>query len=935
MKESRLMTKRKHFSLFALFVVNGGICSSISVGQDPVDFSKQFKDSVTRFRDSKPKVDGNPSITERVRKTTWRLMTGELAAIKSNGLSSTSFDALKTGLDELDTIFNDLEKSPDTERELAQNIQLAMRLDAMNARRTEMEATKNISRTEELARLSQLREINRSYRDLLQQLLASQTQLMAGQIEEGVKNGKEATQNLAKIDQIASIRRDFYLFDDEPSIDGSTKDFQLIQKVALPYSNQVRQHHQALLSLATLRSATREATPSREALEFALEQANAALSDLKQPNLIALYARGLIYLELGKLIKQKELFSDEAENLAKPFFDKSQDSLKQSKAGLPANLKLNSMLAEIDSRLEEASGPKAFLSQSLSSETQGNSKEAIRVVFQGLLRHRDKNLALQWIDLNWRFGEMDYSQALNELTLLENSKLSSDIDPAFLNLRARIKVLQVWRQLSTFPIGNGVEGKQGELIKILNEAKKDLAKSADQNEAQPNLKWHKESLVALTNASLILLEPDKNLDVAKASLARIPVIVNELEALMPNASVVDRNRLNESIHYSRMAEGYLALRILPEYQDRSRAAFAAAADAASRIPGGTSSLQINGGAFLRALLSRPDSTTGSRIAQEERQLRGSLQQMLPALISVQLAEPNMVAASLTKSFGNMRISEPAWDPRKQLDPTDVIGARNSVLSDTRSVTALALISAQQPKLALKQFLAEWLPDADTDQFSKIDWNVIWQKAKLISDPLSLMAFGRTIEECAVNNVKEQDPLRQVLLSHSLASYEQADKMVKETTIWRERWPYLEGLISDSRARLLNEDYSIQKAENLRKQMQLTEARKILQDARERHLKSVPIREKLILTLLDESQMNTQQSIELQSKALNQLVDARKNGLQLSVGALLQLAELQEQSGKTQEAVVVYNEVFKKAEKDSADHIRARSRMAVLLARSAD
>ena len=126
--------------------------------------------------------------------------------------------------------------------------------------------------------------------------------------------------------------------------------------------------------------------------------------------------------------------------------------------------------------------------------------------------------------------------------------------------------------------------------------------------------------------------------------------------------------------------------------------------------------------------------------------------------------------------------EPAWDPRKQLDPTDVIGARNSVLSDTRSVTALALISAQQPKLALKQFLAEWLPDADTDQFSKIDWNVIWQKAKLISDPLSLMAFGRTIEECAVTDVKEQDPLRQVLLSQSLASYEQADKMVKETNI---------------------------------------------------------------------------------------------------------------------------------------------------------
>lgn len=934
MKEQRVMSIRKHLSLFALLVVNSGNYLSISVGQEQVDFTKQFKDSVIRFRDSKSKDVDNPTISERARKTTWRLLVGEIAAIKTNGLSSTSFDALTTGLGELDTIFLDLEKSPDTKRELSQNIQLTMRLDAMNARRTEIEATKNISRKEELARLSQLREINRSYRDLLQQLLASQTQLIAGQIEEGVKNGTDATQSLSKIDQISLMRRDFYLFDDEPAIEGSDKDFQLIQKVALPYSNQVRQHHQALLSLAILRSATREIIPSHETLEFALDQANLALSDVKQPNLLASYARGLINLELGKLIKRKDIFGAEADNLAKPLFDKSLEDLRQAKAIIPINLNLNSMVTEIETKLEEAIGSKAFLSRSLSFEAQGNSKEAIQVIFQGLLRHRDKNLALQWIELNWRFGEKTYRQTLDELSKLDKSKLSSDIDSDFLSLRARIKVLEVWRQLSIFPNEIEVEANKIQLIQILNEAKNDLAKSTDQIKDQPNLKWHNESLIALSEASLILLEPNKNLDTAKASLARIPIIINELETLIPKASLIDRNRLNESIHYSRMAEGYLAIRLLPEYQDRSRAAFAAAADAVSRIPSGSSNLQINGGAFLRALLSRPDST-GFRIAQEERQLRGSLQQMLPALISVQVAEPKMVAASLTKSFGNMRISEPAWDPRKQLDPTDVIGARNSVLSDTRSVTVLALLSAKQPKLALKQFLSEWLPDADTDQISKIDWKFIWEKVNLVSDPLSLMTIGQTLEECAVNEFKEEDPLRQELLTQSLRSYEKADKMIKETTIWKERWPYLEGMISESRARLLNEDYLIQKAGDLRKQMKLTEARMILEDARKRHLKSVPIREELILTLLDESQMSSNQSSELQSKALNQLLEVRKSGLELSIGALLRLAELQELSGNTQEAVVVYNEIIKKAAKDSKDQIRARSRIAVIFALSAE
>lgn len=930
------MLCREYRTRCALFLTMSLAQPCITHGQEKLDYSKQLRDSVARLRTSKSKTEGDRQITDRVRETTWRLMAGELAAIKSNGLHSGSYDALNAGLDELDQILKDLENSPDAERQLTQNIQLTMRLDAMNARRAEIEAAKNISRKEELERLSQIRAINRSYRDLLQQLLSSQTQLIAGQIDEGVKSGNDASQNLTKIEEIASKRRDFYLFEDEPLIEGENKDLQLVQSTSAPYSNQVLSHHHALLSLATFRSAMRENPPRREALEIALGQADAALSDPAQPNLLALYARGLINLELGKLLKRNAIFSMESENAAKPFFEQSDQSLKQAKTIIPMNVKLDALAKEIDTLLEEASGPIAFINRSIAMEEQGNSTEAIRVLHQGLMRHRDKQLALQWIDLNWRYGRMKYEEIEKELSSIEESKLISSTDSDLLNLEARIKVLYAWNLISAFPDAGGVDAKRTELVKLLGDARKKQSdiRDRDENTNSDVLKWHNEALVVLADASLMLLEPDKNVDAAKSSLARIPVIVTELESLLKNATTVNRMRLNESIYYARMAEGYLAARLLPEYQDRSRTAFAAATDAAARIPGGSSGLQLNGGALLRALLSRSDSN-GERLAQEERQLRGSLQQMMPALISVQMAEPQLVAASLTKSFGYVRLNEPAWDPRKQLDPADVIGARNSVISDARAVTVLSLLSAKQPKLALKQFLVEWQPGVDAEDPEKINWTSVKQKATLVSDPLTMLALGKTVEEYAVVEIKNNNPAKQDLLSFSLNCFERADKMFKETTIWKERWPYLEGLITEARKRLVNEDFFIQRANELRKHLHITEARKVLEEAQGRHYKSVPIQEMLVVTLLDESQLNPVNAGETRSEALKQLVEARQKGLELSISTLLRMAELHEQAGDAPEAIKLYRQIIQKTNAGSEDQIRARSRMVVLIARSKD
>ena len=114
-------------------------------------------------------------IPSRVRFATWQLLVGELAADRGVGLSSGSFDELTNGLKALDQLLVELKEQPQFERELTKHLQLTMRFDAMQARRAVLEKQREVSRTDELQRLSQLREINRSYRDLIQNLMRLQT----------------------------------------------------------------------------------------------------------------------------------------------------------------------------------------------------------------------------------------------------------------------------------------------------------------------------------------------------------------------------------------------------------------------------------------------------------------------------------------------------------------------------------------------------------------------------------------------------------------------------------------------------------------------------------------------------------------------------------------------------------------------------------------
>ncbi len=925
---SRLNSFGFGFAVLVASHLTGGMCSAVAQESATVptltDVSKRLESAAkARQQDS--------GLESRVRESTWRILLGELASDKTLNLSSGAYDSLTRGLSELDQLLTELEKTPDLERKLSTQTQLAMRFDAAVARRSEAVAKKDLSRTEELARLSQVRELNRAYRTLIRHLISGQTESLLGQVGETARNGEEAGKQLTLAEQIVGKRRDFYLFEDEPAIEGNNSELKLIQELAGPYSDDVRRHQRALLGVTLCRLAMQADPPSKEVLEAGLAQAEAALVDATAPNAVALYAHGLASLELGRLLTQNEPFQQQSHLAASDLFRKSQESLLNARKALPEQAKLAELRSELDRLIAEGTGPEVFLSRSLELEQRSDLKGAASALLRGVTRHRSRELAMSWIEVQWRSGTLvatDLDKLLNEL--VQAGTVKSD-DAEYRFLRGRIGVIGVWHTLTDADDSKPVDQQQSQLLARLLAGMEDL--KAIPSDVAEGMRWSNAAFIVLGESTALLLDKSRETAEATQALQRVPLIVAELERLIAGLAPHEQVRLLEAVQLARLAEGYLALRLVPDYQDRARLAFAAAADAGAKLPKGSMGLRPVGGAMLRAILQREGSNS-DRLAQEERQLRISLQKMLPALVAMQMSEPKAVADSLVSAHRSARVTAPAWDPRKQLDARDTTSAREGVLADTRATTAIALVSAKRSDVALQELFSDLWPSLDVSDLKAVDWNVIRNKSLELTDPLTVYALGIATEEYALSNLPTDAPMRATLLTDSLASFERVSVILRDASAWSERWPYLVSLSQTARDRLVNEEAAVRQAKTLRAELRLTEARGVLEQARQRHPRSIILRQELVQALIDEAQLSPDKQQDLLAQALTQLEDEKTREPNLPTSTLFTLAELRERLGKEVEASQAYREVIDRSE-NKTEKLKARSRLVVLQVRNPD
>ncbi|QDU17454.1 hypothetical protein CA11_52960 [Gimesia maris] len=923
----------KHLILCTACVLSSNLLCKSAEPSVSEETESQLKTAVSHLETAKENTKKQADIKSRVREVTWRLLAGEIASGQNPGMFSSAYDMMTKGAKELDQLLTDLETSPNLERELAANPEIAVRLDTAQVRRSEVSEKQQLSRSEELARLSQLRDINRAYRALLKHLIAVQTESLLGQPNVVAEQGKLALEQFQNVEKTVNQRRDYYLFEDEPSLEKPAEELKIINEFAAPYTNDALTHEQALLGLALVNLATTTGQSNREVLEAALIQADAAVNRMPNPDPIALYIRGLCRLELGRELTFAAPFKKTLHSQARDWFQKAQQDLSQAKASLSPDNQKSELTTKIEGYLQELEGIDRFQIQADQFIEQGNPDAAAAILFRGSTLHFSPALAVRWIDLHWRSGKSTFAELSKQASMAVQEGLVTENQIELLSLLGRVGILHAWSLISDNSEKDSFQIRRKQAQKILATGRSDLTNAMQISDITPKLKRELQAFYALSEAMLILLDTDQDPAQAKNILVEIPVFVRELQNDLTKADGLNRYQLLEAIQLAKIAEGYLTLRLLPDPAEKAQAAFATAMDTAARLPGGSQRLMPSGAATLRAILSREDHSD-QRIAQEERQLRSTLQKIIPALASVSVGDPEIIAQTLSSSLTEVQQNKPAWDPQQQFDPRDIIGARDGVETDLRAVTVLSLIAAKQRESALHTMLKKWFPELKMSQLGQLDWSDVRKKYSDSNDPMSSYALGAALEEYAVTELNLDHQLHPILLKEALVCYKYSNELFESSILWRERWPFLKQLAVAGRDRLINENTALEHAIAFRASLHIQEARETLQDSLKRHPESILIREELIAILMDEAMLSPKNKTKILSQALEQIEQAKQTNGRLSAGSLAILGDLQEQFARWDAAAASYRKLAELTD-DRSLKIKAESRLAIIMARTAE
>jgi len=892
--------------------------------------SSSLTESSQRLAAARAEAERSPDFAPRVRKTTWQLLVGELAGDRSVGLSSGSFDELTNGLKDLDQLLAELKDQPKLERDLTKHLQLTMRFDAMQARHAVLEKQRDVSRADELQRLSQLREINRSYRDLVQNLMRLQTSQILGQATDVAKLGDDSTKLMAGIEEVVGQRRDFYLFQDEPALgaagDGELK---LVRELVQPLTGDVRRHQLALQAYTLAQLAQPTTAASREKLAVAKTLAEAALADSTEPHVLGHWALAIACRELGRLETIAAPWDRAAHERAADLFARAQQSLITAKAQIPKDSGEATWVVEVDRQLTELMSPDAALQHAMARLVAGQAGEAVAIVERCATLHRTSQVAALLTDCQ-RFGGATPSE-MDQLTdRLWASQLWTDDNDAARLVRGRQGVLGLWRQLS----GEGQAKRNEDWLRAfstrLDAALSDLAFAAKSENSQTRriAECHR----SLAAAMQLLHAQTSDPEFARTQLVSVPLAVAELEQDLDRAPLLEQWTRREAVIAGRLAQGYLALRLLPEYQSTAPRAFSSAADALALVPAGLVMPRVLGTPVLQSLSGRADGAD-ARLAQEEQLVRRALQRLLPAVAAMQLAPSAAMATNLSKVARDLEAPAGSLDSRSELDPREKGDARTTAASEVRTATILAFLAANEPAAALREALMPWRADLTVADLATLDVKSLRESLLTESDPIRKSIAGLAVEEYAASIVTASDNwLPRAWLSLAKELQQSALKQFADSSILPKTHPAEVELNRRAVQRLTDPEFYLAPSRTLVSELRLNDARQLLEAGSRRHPDSIPLREALVQTLIDEADLRPNQSAELIARAIEQLKALTANPTQDALGSELKLAGLFERTKDDAGAQTRYRQVVERAT-DPRQRLLARSRLAVLQVRA--
>jgi hypothetical protein len=902
----------------ALVFIHSVAVSDELAGQlQPVDNVSPISEAVKRLRQAKGKAADSNEISERIRESTWRLLVGDAAASSDVKMFSTAVDASRDGLAQLNQIDEELKASEDLQRKVAANPQVAMRLDlALNGRQT-TEKNIELSRAQELLRLKQLREINREYRALIEDLLASQTEILLGNANELNARLTSASEHLKQVEVVVGAREDFYLFSDEPNVEDADGELEVVVSLAKPYSTSTQLYQRLVTAHAQLRAAMNSIPVDQGGLRECLNQLSEMAPDEVGDNSLFHYLRGIASMELALAVVGDRVWNLEAHNEASQLFADAKVSLQAALSKLPDAPAHRSQRADVTARLSILSDEDSVLSLVQNASLQHDeASSSLALLETGVRAHASARLFLTWVYSRWQAGLINASAAISLLKQAESASLLNPNDEQVILTTARITTLDAW---------NKFQGSSGtELTENLGGTKAALQVLVDA--ADVNTQLEAASLAALLEV-MISASNEVPEEAAKAIFMEIGATAAELEARWNQAEPEVKSRLANAVAIARLAEGYLAVRFASAESNRAQLAFAAAAAISAKTPRLPFQPYPNAELLLRTMLTRDDAAN-LRLAMTERDLRMALQKSFPSVVTSSFNSSSENTASLVRDAQNL-ISSGKGDlhPSSQLDPRELASSQLSVRHDSSSVAAFSLLNSKQPAEAITLLLQSLDYKLEPGKgVSTVQWSDAIQQLESQTNPLMRCAFAESLEYYAADSLESSDPRKTMLLKEALLIQQRLASVLVKETFWGGKWPFLKNRVDNAISRLTDASGFLKKAAALRLNMELSAARQLLSDGAARFPENAELRIEFVQTLLDESETNPGERDRLLKVGVAALSSLPPS--QLSSSALLKAAELHEQLGNQSAAMSAYEAALNTT--PSVEHsLIARSRLSSL------
>jgi hypothetical protein len=795
-----------------------GFLASAACGEELSEVS--LSDLARKVAAARAAVESDDaSLEDQIRFATWALMVAEFA-MEPPGLVSTASDLFEEGQETLEAARGELAGDPELEKAFVNRAPLlAARLDAAIVRKERIEAKRELARSEERQRLNELRSIARAFRAGLAAQSEADAWASVGDPLEAEAALDEAWRSLDEIDRTISESRDYYLLQDEPNLEANP-DVELLTDLPSAFrSLDVAANVKAVASVRLLSSLENTAdgiyknVEAATILENAIAWANAALDEdanvLGAPmgasadNVFALYARGRATVLAAVLRAWETPFEREVK-------DDVARSIQQAAADFNRALEKltghenSTIYAKLEETLLELQSPEYVKSRIQSLIDSDLMESAVSEARSLAMRQADADSVALYLDTARRAG-VPCAELWDWCGLYlddaHDLKPTSSVSLRIATARIAMEVVAGLLASPDWPQKDGKD-RLGTMQVALSGRELTLPPDGVSEGSAAMLAATRSLLTVYAwLASPDLPDRDSLLKAAVDDVKSAEVFLS-LAVSEPPADAADGGMLDarEALLHCRLARGFLATALLPDFRDEARLAFAAAFDVAGQLPSSCREHGMMGSPLLTSILRGSGEGASAKLVAEERSTRQSMTRFVEACFAMEFGSSDQAIEQFKAArerSGQGETSAIAADAGMMMQEADGFDVAISLPESMAAFEILGLVSAGNADEALRRTFDLVRKQSDraenVDVQSPTDFEKLAVDAGSIRSPIVAFAVLEALNARLDSNPLGGDPDRAAVLKALQASRLLAASLL-ETRYYHERYPHIQEVV---------------------------------------------------------------------------------------------------------------------------------------------